>query len=133
MIKGKVPKVFAPRRLMAAQALGFRFFKLNEAERAQLNDSNFIYDGMFWDATICAFLCLCPDSTLWRAFRTPDRVIEEILKWADENELGAGTPGFTEIMTHYNVVMEYIMKSAAEPVKTAGRGNAVAGTGLPGE
>lgn len=135
MIFGKVPAEFSPRRLMAANALGFRFFKLNAEERAQLNDDNYIYDGMFWDASLCAFLCLCNPSFLFKAVRVPEAAISEIMGWIDTNKLSAGTSGFKEVMEHYNSVMEAIVRSSAEEIPDARPGNGVGArdTGLSGE
>lgn len=136
LLFGEVPQPWAPRRLMAANAMGFKFFKLNADERAQLADANYVYDGMFWDAVLCAFLCSCKAAFLFRAVRLPDAAVQEVMTWADEKKLTPGAPNWDDVMNHYNSVMEAIIRSSAEevPLNGTASGNGEAATDhLPGE
>ena len=123
---------FAPRRLMAAQALGLRFFKLSPAEREQLKDANFIYDGMFWDATIVSFLSTCPLPTLFRAMRTPEAVSTDIFDWADEHQIAPGSESFDQVLSLFTQIIQDMVVSHAEPIdpKAVARPEEA---GLPGE
>lgn len=133
---GEPTEPFGARRLMAAQAMGFRFFRLSDAEREQLNDQNFIYDGMFWDATIAAYICQCPLSEVFHAIRTPTAIMEKAGLWAENLKIAPGRSSFEEVMGFLAYIIEGIVASSAQEVneKTESpKPKARAAEGLPGE
>lgn len=116
LLFGKPTFKFGARRMIAAQAMGLRFFKLTDQDRASLDMDNFLYDGIFWDGTIVAFLALSTDTDVARAVRKPDEYVNKALAWAEAENIVAGTQAFNDVQDFFNQVIMAIVASSAEPL-----------------
>jgi len=88
---GEPLKGFSARRQIAAQAIGNRLLS-----GCVTRERDGMYDGMFADVIGVIYLCRCPESDVHLAVRRPEKVLEKALSWADEMQIGIGTPAFEE-------------------------------------
>lgn len=78
--KGQKLNPFTEGRRAAAQALGLKILNGN----VNMEDGN-LYQGALWDCHIIIWLCLSDRSKVVKSHRFPDKTLETIAEWADEN------------------------------------------------
>jgi hypothetical protein len=79
--KGIELKPFSEGRRAAAQALGVKILS-----GVQMPE-NGLYEGALWDCHIIIWLCMSEAKEIILSHRNPEKVMEKVMRWADENIL----------------------------------------------
>tara|TARA_R110000772_G_scaffold78559_1_gene168569 strand:- start:22975 stop:23523 length:549 start_codon:yes stop_codon:yes gene_type:complete len=104
-------------RQMAAQKLGMEFLNMGE-EALEEFQSRQTYNGIFWDAVVCVYLCLKPLSVATKAIDRTATVRKDAMNWAQAQKIEIGGEAHSTLIDAFGVILSDVMESIAEVDET---------------
>lgn len=113
-IFGSPLRAFSGRLLLAAQSIGLRLFGLTQDQLSNLSteDESSMYDGLFLDAAVVTWLRLQDNKTVVRASLNRNWAIEQVLAWADRNEISITNAAGKEMLQGFVEAVTLIAESS---------------------
>jgi len=122
---GKPLQPFSFLRQTAAQELGLKFYRLNDADLFWMErprddgsgemDRIQMYNGIIRDAAIVMWVCTQPDREVMRARRKPDEYESKIDAFGDLHDIKVGGAGFEDATTALLSIMAATIDSQGKP------------------
>lgn len=101
---GRELHAFSPSRYRAADAMGWRFQRLDADQQTELARTSG-YPGMAQDVGIVLWLMNVGSSQVERAIRNPEWALSQMSVWYDDAELGWSGRNFGEALRIYSSVI----------------------------